>query len=57
MGKALLSLFGSFTILTIDLMKPFKRETVTSMMEAFIPEIPMLSDGLNASSYPRGEED
>lgn len=34
MGKALLSLFGSFTILTIDLRKPFKRKTVVSMMEA-----------------------
>lgn len=34
MGKALLSLFGTFRILTIDLTKPFKRETVTSMMEA-----------------------
>lgn len=34
MGKALLSLFGSFRILTIDLTKPFKKETVTSMMEA-----------------------
>lgn len=29
MGKALLSLLGSFTILTIDLMKPFKRRTIT----------------------------
>lgn len=29
MGKALLSLLGSFTILTIELMKPFKRRTIT----------------------------
>lgn len=29
MGKALLSLLGTFTILTIDVMKPFKRRTIT----------------------------